>query len=205
MTMAQNIQQLKITLFNSKPSIWREILVPADYTFFALHVTIQDAFGWEDCHLHQYFTDDPFKRHANYNRIGYPTPEMDDVIDERKTKLSEYLNTPKTTMFYEYDFGDSWMHEIKLEKTLPRELKKKYPKILGGANACPPDDCGGLGGYYDLLEILKNPQRKEHQDMLEWLGLENADEFKPKAFEINSVSFRNPAKALQEFEEEAMI
>jgi len=205
MTMAQNILQLKITLFNSKPSIWREILVPDDYSFFALHVAIQDAFGWEDCHLHQFFTSNPYKNRLNYSRIGYPTPEIDDVIDERQTKLSEYLNTPKTTMFYEYDFGDSWMHEIKLEKTLPQELKEKYPKILDGANACPPEDCGGLGGYYDLWKILKNPKHKEHRDMLEWLGLENANEFKPETFVINSVSFRNPTKALQKFEKEVMI
>lgn len=160
MATVPKILQLKITLFGSKPAIWRRILVPDDYSFFALHVAIQDAFGWEDEHPHQFFTDSPFKRNSHYLCLSFSMSEIEiddtgNTIDERKVRLSEYLRREKGAMFYEYDFGDSWMHEIKLEKILPKEPKMKYPILPEGERACPPEDCGGLGGYYNLLEILK--------------------------------------------------
>lgn len=197
------ILQLKITLVGSEPKIWRRILVLSDYSFFTLHVAVQDAFGWEDAHLHQFFTDSPFKRNSKYYRISFPMPEddIDDIIDERKVKLSEYLRKAKDMMFYEYDFGDSWMHEIKLEKILPKNPKNKYPILLGGEQACPAEDSGGLGGYCNLLEILKKPKHPEHQDMLDWLGIESAEEFDPKMFDPSTIRFRDPKKVLREYEE----
>ncbi|MFH1456687.1 MAG: plasmid pRiA4b ORF-3 family protein [Patescibacteria group bacterium] len=195
--------QLKITLIYSKLAIWRRIAVSQDYSFFDLHVAIQDAFGWYDQHLHQFFTDSPFKRNSQYERIALPLPdddEIEDVIDERKIKVSKYLGKPGDTIFYEYDFGDSWMHEVKVEKVIKPESKTKYPQILGGANACPPEDCGGIGGYEYLLAVLGNPKDNEHQDMLDWLGLDDSADLKPDQFDPNSVKFRNPAKVLKEHE-----
>lgn len=198
------IVQLKISLMDFKPAIWRRLAVPANYSFFDLHVAIQDAFGWYDQHLHHFFTDSPYKRNSQYKEIALPTPEMEDaeeVADERKLKISEYLNKPGDTVFYEYDFGDSWMHEVEVEKIINQVSKTKYPQILAGANACPPEDCGGIGGYQHLLEVLANPKDKEHEDMLDWLGLDDPTELKPDQFDIKSVRFRNPAKVLKETEE----
>ena len=174
--------QLKITLSDSKPPIWREIIVPADYTFFDLHVAIQDAFGWEDCHLHQFFIGTPYKNQSII--VACPdSDDMCDVLDERELKLSKYLSDPKDKIYYEYDFGDGWMHKIELRKILDNDAKSKYPQIIGGARACPPEDCGGMWGYYNLIEIVKNPKHKEYEEMMEWMGLDDPSEFDPEYFD----------------------
>ena len=100
MKKSSNILQLKATLTGIKPAIWRRILVPADYTFFDLHIALQDAFGWFDCHLHQFFTGNPYKRGSNWQCIAFPMPEMEDAIDERKTKLFDWFKAPKDSMLY---------------------------------------------------------------------------------------------------------
>lgn len=196
-----DVVQLKIVLAGSRPLIWRKILMPAEATFFDLHVALQDAFGWEDSHLHQFFTDNPMKRNSQYQRMSYPTPmdeEMgDDALDERKERLAQWFKAPKDTRWYEYDFGDSWMHEITLEKILPKEAKTKYPQLVDGACACPEEDTGGLGGYDHLCMVLANPKHKEHKDMLEWLGLEKGDEFDPAHFDPKKIRFRDPTRVLQ--------
>lgn len=203
MGQSKDILQLKITLVASKPVIWRQILVPANYTFFDLHVAIQDAFGWEDCHLHQFFTNRPYGRN-DYQLIGIPHPDdPKEMIDEREEKLLNWFKSPKDKLFYEYDFGDSWMHEIKVEKILSAEPKLKYPILIDGAMSCPPEDCGGIGGYYDLLGILADPDHPEHTDMLDWLELEKPSEFNPEQFDKTNIHFRNPKEALEEFEKYA--
>ncbi len=202
----KSVYQIKITLLGSKPVIWRRILVPNTYSFFDLHVAIQSAMGWEDAHLHQYFTKSPYGRSRDYERIHFPMPEMDDfekeAYDERKIRISKYLLNPKDTVFYEYDFGDSWAHEIKLEKILPTEAKLKYPVLLDGENACPPEDCGGIGGYYGLLEALYDPKNPEHKDMMEWMGLDDIFEFDPKEFNKKTVKFRDSGKVLKIYEKQ---
>lgn len=191
--------QLKIILIGSKPAIWRELVVPGNYSLFDLHAAIQDAFAWHDCHLHQYFTESPYQRNSGYERIAVPMPELDDVIDERKEKLSAWFRRPKNALWYEYDFGDRWMHEVTLEKTLPPHKTFKVPLLLDGARACPPDDCGGIGGYYDLLETLASPKSPDHKDMLEWMGIETAAEFDPEKFDKKKVKFHNPKRRLKAF------
>ena len=198
---SDTILQLKVTLVGSRPSIWRKILIPINSTFFALHVAIQDAFGWDDAHLHQFHTTEPYRRNSIYrNVIGFPMPEMEDVLDERKIKLSEWLQTPKSKVWYEYDFGDDWMHEVRVEKVMPGDPKIHYPSLVAGANACPPEDCGGVGGYGQLLEVLRNPRHEDHEEMLEWLGIESAEDFDPTFFDEKDVSFRDPQKVLQQYE-----
>lgn len=193
--------QFKITLIGSKPPIWRRILIPANAAFFALHVAIQDAMEWEDSHLHQFHTTEPYKRNStDRNVIGLPMPEMEDVLDERKVKLSEWLKEPKSKVWYEYDFGDTWMHEVKVEKIIPFDSRIKYPHLVDGEMACPPEDCGGLGGYYELLEILKNPKTKKHKDMLEWLGIESAADFNQASFNAKEIKFRDSEKVLKQYE-----
>jgi len=199
MTKSSNLFQLKITLHGSKPPIWREIIVPVDYTFFDLHVAIQNAFGWADCHLHQFFTASPYKRGRSYKNIAWPMPDMEIEIDERKAKLSEYFKKLKDVRYYEYDFGDSWMHKIELRKISANDQKLRHPQIIDGARACPPEDGGSLWGYYNLIEIIKNPKHKEHKDMMEWLGIDDPDEFDPEHFNKDEVEFEDPKKVLREY------
>jgi hypothetical protein len=194
-----NILQLKIVLEDTKPKVWRRILVSVDYNFFDLHSAIQDVFGWSGGHLHQFWTKFPYSS-RDAKTIGYPFPDAENLIDGRKIKITEYFKNVKDKMFYEYDFGDGWIHSIVLEKILEKTAKEEYPQCVGGENACPPDDCGGIGGYYDLLEILKKPKHKEHKDMLEWLCIESSDEFDPTHFDPKEVLFMNPKKMLKDYE-----
>ena len=206
MQKPSSILQLKITLIGSTPHIWRKILVRKDETFFALHVAIQDAMGWQDSHLHHFFTASPYKRNAKYQRISHPMPTMnegdEEDLDEREIKLSEWLHAPKSTVFYEYDFGDSWMHEVKLGEILPPEPHTTYPTPIDGIRACPPEDCGGIGGYGPLLQGLADPKDEEHTDMLEWLGLDDARDFDPEGFDKDAVEFQDPKQRLQEIEKD---
>jgi len=202
---SSRILQIKITLAGSKPAIWRKILVSENYSFFDLHVAIQDALGWEDSHLHQFFNQTPYGRNRDYQRAAFPMPEFDDgfeekTLDERKLRLSEWLKSPKNKVYYEYDFGDGWMHEIKLEKILSTAANTKRPILLDGENACPPEDCGGLGGYYGLLEVLADPKNPKHDDMMEWMGLDDPSDFNPASFDKTSVKFRDSKKVLKAYE-----
>lgn len=204
-TNAGDILQLKIALEQIKPVIWRSIRIPRDATFFDFHVTIQGAFGWEDSHLHQFFTANPFrKRPGQYRIIKYPIPDDDlfeeeKSIDERKVSLGDYFHALGDVLWYEYDFGDSWMHTITLEKILPKEVGAQYPILINGQRACPPEDCGGAGGYYHLLEVLADPKNEERADILDWLWIESADEFDPEKFDKSKVHFLDPKKRLKDY------
>jgi hypothetical protein len=177
---AAQIYQLKITLRHSKPSIWRRFLAPSDMNLAKLHHVIQEVMGWEDGHLHQ------FKVGNVYYGVTYPddfdgAPE---TRDEHKARLNMLVAKPKAKFVYEYDFGDSWEHEVVLEKILPPESGIKYPVCLDGKRACPPEDCGGVWGYDGLLETIKDPNHPEHEDMLEWLG----GDFDPEKFDVEAVN-----------------
>jgi len=198
----ENLFQLKIKLVGVEPVVWRELIVSSDSTLFDLHVAIQDAFEWEDSHLHQFILDDPFNCRTRLRFVSLPFLELapeDAAGDERKICLSEQLHKPKNSIWYEYDFGDSWMHEITLQKILPWNTFKKTPVLLDGANARLLEDCGGMCGYADLLEVLADPKNPEHEGMLEWLGIEKASEFDPKKFDKTRVRFRDPKKYLKKF------
>ncbi|HEY4526447.1 MAG TPA: plasmid pRiA4b ORF-3 family protein [Candidatus Paceibacterota bacterium] len=202
----------KITLSDSKPSIWRRIIVPANYTFFDLHCAIQDAMGWTDSHLHAFRLDTRSqpkgKRVAGSAKIisiELPNPEMDvfDAVeskDERNERIADWFPEIMKQCTYEYDFGDGWTHTVLFEKEVPLEKGEEYPQCVAGKNACPPDDCGGLGGYDRLQLILKDPKDEEHADMLEWLCIDSADEFDPLHFNPEEIEFMDPVERLKEYE-----
>lgn len=200
----KEIYQFKMLLKYSNPNIWRRVQVPSDYIFWELHCAIQDAMGWGGGHLHGFrFVN----KKNNYNsiNIGMPMPDddveyMEGLIDERTAIISDYFGKISKQCVYEYDFGDGWEHTIALEKIIPAEPKEKYPKIIAGAYACPPEDCGGIGGYYDMLEISNDPKNPEYNDIREWLGLEDGESFNPADFQIDQVIFSNPKKELKFFE-----
>ncbi|TXB62093.1 plasmid pRiA4b ORF-3 family protein [Phaeodactylibacter luteus] len=169
--MSQTILQLKITLMGSqKPPIWRQVQIPAGLNFVQLHVIIQGAMGWENSHLHA-FTD----RWRSFS-IGMPDGfDMDDMQDGWAVKVEDYLSAKGDTLIYEYDFGDSWEHRVEVQKVLEAAPGETYPKLLKGKGACPPEDCGGIGGYYYMMEAVNDPGHEGHDDMVEWLGVEKWD------------------------------
>ena len=160
------LYQLKITLRDCKPPIWRRIVVRADMKLDRLHRVIQTAMGWSDCHLHQFVVGRVF--------YGVPDRERDDfgteTLNEKRYTVADLAPVAKRKFIYEYDFGDSWEHEILVEKALPPDAAFKHPVCLAGANASPPEDCGGIPGYYDLLAALADPKHEQHEEMKEWVG-----------------------------------
>jgi hypothetical protein len=187
------VYQFKITLKAIEPLIWRRIQVPSKYTFWDLHVAIQDAMGWLDYHLHEFRIKKPSSRKVL--KIGIPSEEVydDNVLAGWELNIADFFQEPGEIAEYEYDFGDSWKHEIFLEEILLGDNNVRYPICIGGQRSCPPEDCGGTWGYQDLLEIIKTPAHEEYRSMKEWLG----GEFDPEAFEPGKVRFDNPKKRLQ--------
>ena len=171
--METKAYQLKVTLRHTKPPIWRRLEVRGDTTLGHLHDVLQVAMGWTDSHLHQFVVDGAI--------YGTPDPDWDvDVKNEARVRLDEVLRKPKDALVYEYDFGDGWEHTVVLEKVLPREPgRHRYPVVTAGRRACPPEDCGGVHGFYRMLEILGDPAHPEHEEMLEWTG----DEYDPTHFD----------------------
>jgi hypothetical protein len=173
-----DVYQLKVTLEDIKPPIWRRILVTGNTTLSKLHRILQVVMGWDDYHLHQFIIND----------IYYGTPDPDfgfEVKNEKNAKLEKLfsLDNEKSTFFYEYDFGDSWYHSILIEKIMPFEPGKHYPVCIKGKRACPPEDCGGVGGYYHFLEAIQDPEHPDHDDMMEW-----REDFDPEAFDIDAIN-----------------
>jgi hypothetical protein len=115
---------------------------------------------------------------------GHRDPELPPRQDEKKVLLRQVLKKPKDRLIYEYDFGDSWEHSVVLEQVLAHELRARYPVILAGKRACPPEDCGGVPGYYRLLEVLASPRHPEHRDMVEWIG----GAFDREAFDVGALN-----------------
>lgn len=171
------IYQLKVTLKGSKPPIWRRIQVVSDVSLAKLHQILQIAMGWTDSHLHQFMVGQTY--------YGVPDPQFDfEIEDEKKVRLSQIAPDVKKKFIYEYDFGDSWEHEIAVEKILQPEPGVRYPVCLAGKRACPPEDCGGMWGYESFLEAIRDPQHPEHDEMLEWVG----GEVDSEAFELDPVN-----------------
>jgi len=172
------IYQIKVTLLRTVPPVWRRLLVPSDITLSNLHDLLQLAMGWTDSHLHEFLF-----RGQCYGPTG-PERGVAEAIDERKVRLNQLLVRAGAKILYTYDFGDGWEHGIVLEKGLPVDPNMAYPAATGGAGACPPEDCGGIGGFYSLLESLQNPRHPQHEELLEWVG----EDYDPKKFSIEAIN-----------------
>jgi hypothetical protein len=147
-----------------------------------LHQVIQTAMGWLDCHLHQ------FRLGRVY--YGITDREFDDfggeMLNEKQYAVADLAPVTKQKFIYEYDFGDSWEHEVAVERVLPSDAAFKHPVCLGGANACPPEDCGGIPGYYELLAALADPKHEQHPEMKEWVG----GEWDASRFDLETTNVR---------------
>jgi hypothetical protein len=171
--------QLKVVLLGSEPPIWRRLQVPGDARLDWLHAVLQVAIGWTNSHLHAFTAGG-----ARYSdtRVRFAEFEGDpEILEERKFSLRQIVPREQDALAYEYDFGDSWEHEITVDKIVqPDAAASKIAFCLDGARACPPEDCGGVWGYHNLLKILKNRKHPEHKTMKEWLGRE----LDAEAFEV---------------------
>ncbi len=175
------IYQIKVTLLGTSPPIWRRLLLPADVTLSQLHGLLQIAMGWEDDHMHEF--------RVGGRRFGRPDPEdrfmgTPSLENERTAHLSGVLGRAGAKAIYTYDFGDTWEHGIVLEKRLPADPNMAYPVCTGGQLACPPEDCGGVGGFYNLLDVIGDPKHNQHEELRDWVG----DEFDPEAFSADDVN-----------------
>jgi len=190
--MSARVFQFKITMKDIDPPIWRRILVPEKYSFWDLHVAVQDAMGWLDYHLHLFRLG--YKRENDVDLIGIPDDDPfegePETLPGWEIPISDFFRELGKVAEYEYDFGDGWQHEVLFEGMLLKEKNKKYPKCIGGERACPPEDCGGVGGYYRLLEIFADSSNEEYEEMVSWLGKKyDADDF-----DAGKVKFENPKK-----------
>lgn len=173
------LYQLKVTLQEIQPPIWRRILVWEDATLAQLHRILQIVMGWEDYHLHQF----------EIGRRIYCVPDPDDdlyerqVIDESRVRLREVVPHVGTHFGYLYDFGDSWRHDLLLEAIVLPDLEGQYPHCLAGERRTPPEDVGSPPGYEDYLEALADPEHPEHENVLRWRG-----PFNPEAFSLATVN-----------------
>jgi len=197
----ETVFQFKITLLGTQPPVWRRIQVPGSYTFYDLHVAIQNAMGWTDSHLHAFEI-------AGTRRTRIESPyAAEDIMEEiadytTEAPLTKYLRQDGASAIYEYDFGDGWGHEVALEKILPKARGMSYPACLDGRLACPPEDCGGIGGYADCLKLAagKSPfeEEEENRQLKVWLG-----DWRPEKFEPGAVLFEDPrARFLETMEDE---
>jgi len=209
--MGKSVFCLRVTLDGTKPPIWRRVAVPSDITLGQMHEVIQMVMGWTDSHLHQFLLrdkalkpnpeeiarwvqqgawDEAFAFRMRGERVFVPktTPFGDDIElegeDEDAVTLAEVCPKVKSKVVYEYDFGDGWEHIIEVQKVTEPEPGMEYPVCLAGKNACPPDDCGGVWCYYEMLKALQDPSHESHDEYIEWLG----EGFDPQAFDLDQVN-----------------
>jgi hypothetical protein len=178
---AQKVYQLKISIDNIRPPVWRRVLVSDRSTLLDLHFVIQAAFDWLGYHLHEF----------SIGGVTFGDPAIDefgdfDLQDEAGVRLSR-LNLEKGDRFrYQYDFGDSWYHTLLVEQVLPYERGMKLPLCIQGKRARPPEDVGGPWGYQNFLAAIRDPQHEEHAQFMEWIG----GAFDPEEFDLEAVNKR---------------
>ncbi|MCD4735574.1 MAG: plasmid pRiA4b ORF-3 family protein [Bacteroidales bacterium] len=173
--MTKKIYQIQIALKGTKPKIWRRILVDSGVLLVDFHRIIQTTMGWTDSHLHM-FSD-------GIDEYSPKEFEVEYAKDSRTERLDKIMKAEKSKIKYEYDFGDGWEHNIILEKILSPDNQLQIPGCIAGKRNCPPEDCGGVWGYSDMLNILKEPENEEYESYIEWLG----GEFDPEYFDKNEI------------------
>jgi hypothetical protein len=171
---------LDIAIDGIHPPVWRKIAIDGDMTLRTLHHVTQAAFGWTDAHLHEFVVEEQTYSMLDNDNVLDMIEELDQIpLDDRKAKLQR-LVYPGQTFNYLYDFGDNWTHVIKVEKIEPRTQKMGAAYIIDGGRAGPPEDVGGVHGYEEFLDTIKNRKRsQEAREYLHWVG----GEFDPEAFD----------------------
>jgi hypothetical protein len=173
------VHRVKIALRGSKPPIWRRLDIPSGITLQKLHLVIQAAFGWENYHMWVF--------EAGFGRYGVPDRELGHQSAALK-KLKDIAPRPGDRLSYTYDFGDDWEHDLIVEDVLPAEQGVAYPRCITGRRAAPPEDCGGIWGYEELIAVLADAAHDEHAERLDWLGLTSPTEFDPAHFDKDEIN-----------------
>jgi hypothetical protein len=175
---------LRVNIAGIKPPVWRKLNVPGGCTLGDLHYILQIAFGWDNSHLHSFTVES--------TRYGSIDDEedfgFDDMIDEDTVRLDDLSLRPKQKFTYLYDFGDSWEHGITVSKIISIDAENEESariRCLEGERAGPPDDSGGIWGYMDMLEVLKDPNHERYEEIHEWIG-----DFDPEDFSLEETNAR---------------
>lgn len=188
----KKIFQFKITLKGSTPRIFRTIQVEDNRTFYEFHHIIQISMGWLNYHLFQFKSKD-------YSISDPSMVDYKEILDSKDIRLNQIITEEGDKIEYEYDFGDGWIHTIRLEKVLPIKLHQEYPVCVRGKRSCPPEDCGGIWGYQNLIEVMANKKHPEYKEMKEWLG----GYFDPE--ELNIEEINNELKDLENYISDSMF
>lgn len=180
----KNTLQLRIALRYLQPPIWRRVCVPDNWLLGDLHPVLACVMGWGGYHMHA------FRFGGGFNPVEYSTRQMvmecgPRVHDEASVVLCQIIRRKGQTFTYEYDFGDGWLHEVKVERILPYDPSVALPVCLAGARACPPEDCGSFPGYTNLLRVLAKAETEEDRELREWAG-----GFDPEFFDLETVNRR---------------
>ena len=172
-----HVLELKVTLREVVPPVWRRVRVRSTTTLGKFHDLLQVVMGWTNSHLHEF--------EAGGATYGERDPEFSERKSDRVALLGDVLRQAGDRLVYEYDFGDGWEHDVVLENVLPPDPGRgKYPCVLAGARACPPEDCGGAGGYEDLLRVLGDPSDPEHEHTVRWVN----GSFDPEEFDAAALN-----------------
>ncbi|MEZ4771890.1 MAG: plasmid pRiA4b ORF-3 family protein [Bacteroidia bacterium] len=180
------VYQIKVTLDHSQPPVWRRLWVQPKISFIDLHFIIQGSMGWENAHLFMFFD----KMGPDGVKIGVPYDDdffSEEILDAEKLLINTFLKNPKDKILYEYDFGDSWSHTIVLEKVLENTILPKAICVKGAGN-CPPEDCGGLPGYYHMMEQINKKGSKEGAEFREWMGMGKGETWDFLAFDLDEAN-----------------
>ena len=173
----RSIYQMKVTLQGIRPPVWRRFQISSTDTLADLHVALQVLMGWANVHMHQFVKD-------NYH-YGEPDEGFSKgFLNEANYRLDQILKNEKDTLFYLYDLGDCWEHQILLEKILPFTTEVTLPVCIKGRRACPPEDVGGVGGYSFFLEAINDSSHPENKGLIEWIG----GDFEPEHFDMALVN-----------------
>ena len=176
-----------IELEDTNPLVWRRLVIVPSYTMYQLHLAIQGAFGWGNSHLFS-FSKNGLEDPNGYG-IVFKDDEFEDLTkDASKTKIQKVFTKTGMEYTYVYDFGDHWMHKMKLENIEAKEFVGAY--CLGGAGACPPDDVGGISGYARMLEVLTDTKDRERKEFITWLGLAPGEKWKADFFSLREANLR---------------
>ena len=169
----ESAMQLRVSLCDT--DVWRRVVVPGSLTLRQLHAVLQTAMGWEDYHLHLFDVDGVL--YGDIEEIEGPP-----LGDEETFTLAGAAEAVRE-FGYEYDFGDGWRHDVVIEQAMP-SVGVGTPHVIDGAGACPPEDCGGPGGFEHLLEVLADPTDEEHAHLLDWVG----GSYDSTAFDVAAVN-----------------
>lgn len=162
-----DVARLKITLADIEPPIWRRVEVVASTTLKDLHAVIQAAMGWENYHLYQFHVGRQTINGPGFDDVGFSGRPN---VTAGRVRLDELIDAKVKRFAYLYDMGDSWEHELRIEKVLAADPAVKYPRFVDGDGACPPEDIGGVPGFYNFLDAIDDPEHADHEELTDWYG-----------------------------------